>query len=501
MIRKVQQTPTTIVGASEETEPKATGETGQTRKGWQAPAKQPRAGVKAPSAASKEITYDWAGAPMAAAKNGGIGDTGLRVKALQESLGSDYYARAQVAAPGRDEVDGLYGFRTEAAVNQAQSDLAHAGVPSLGELGVADHRFAQTLTGYAKLPEEKKAALDPDLRKRLDGLVERSSKTANVSPAQATRAPAQTPATEQTAHQSALASLPEGHGLQVAPNGRSDGNGGFRFELKNGTDVVGELFVDAQSKVTRVDRPVELDATANLAAHSLEALKIPMTWTGKALQAVNQAIGGKLPEGPATVLKTLSQIDYEGAFSTKGLKAPWPSMFSIWGLERSPPQLGVYSQEKAPDGTTTSFVTISREDFAHDFRSKPTYQETLKKFNETYPDMRTAKVGDSVSVPFSYTGQGTTTGEYDALESFVGSYTMKATFRGIDEKTGKAKLDFSVENKSHWQSGTRIPKTWQDQGWPPYLVPNYERGTGIGGNITQRYIWSDVVDVSASRRA
>jgi RHS repeat-associated protein len=55
---------------------------------------------------------------------------------------------------------------------------------------------------------------------------------------------------------------------------------------------------------------------------------------------------------------------------------------------------------------------------------------------------------------WQFTGPGTRAGTYGAAEWFLGSYNIA----WIEASKEKVKLD--ITNRSHWQSGTRLPKTW-----------------------------------------
>jgi hypothetical protein len=55
-------------------------------------------------------------------------------------------------------------------------------------------------------------------------------------------------------------------------------------------------------------------------------------------------------------------------------------------------------------------------------------------------------------------------------------------------------LRVTVENESHWESGTRVPKTFQNAGLPKYLIPDKPRKTSIiGGSFKQQFIWTEPV--------
>jgi hypothetical protein len=434
----------------------------------------------------------WQGAALSAESTGAPRSVGPRVAKLQFALGPEYFRKANVASTGQPQLDGRYGFRTEAAVCQLQADLARAVQTSFQKPGVADAHLSSAVYRYAALPGPLKQQLPEDVRTRLNAFVRRSNVDVFNTRRVSQRLDAVLP--HHLARRRVIESMPANHGLTIASKGTPDDQGGFTFELKNKKEIVGEMHIDRNAVISRIDRPVELDPTAALAAHGVAAFQIPLQWTGTALRAVSGALEGKIPKGAHVVLKDLAEIDYQGALSVEGLKAPWPSMFSVWGFERSPPQLGVYSVEKDKKGNDTTYVTISREDFAHDLRSRPTYRHAIEQFRAQHPDLTKAKPGDSITTHFQYTGPGMKSGDYAMLETFLGSYSMKVTFRGLDEETRKPRFDFMVENKTHWESGTRIAKSWQDQGWPPYLIENYERGRGMFGNITQRYIWSDLLE-------
>ncbi|NTX67491.1 hypothetical protein HUA74_43270 [Myxococcus sp. CA051A] len=216
--------------------------------------------------------------------------------------------------------------------------------------------------------------------------------------------------------------------------------------------------------------------------------------------------------GVTDKLQKLADVDLNGINRTKDpvtgqeLKADWPGLWSTWLLEEKPKDLGTWTKEGGVD-----VVTVRDNAYTEDLAGRPHQQAVTDAFFEKFPN---PKVGDTFSPNdvnhpdynaglYKFTGPGTAEegsesakddkqGAYTSLEWFMGSYHTQVKCTGIDEKTGKPNLEYTVSNKAHFQSGTRVPDSFQKAGLPEYLVPNHDRGegVGIGGNWQQHYVWT-----------
>ncbi|MCP3100208.1 hypothetical protein LZ198_15150 [Myxococcus sp. K15C18031901] len=211
----------------------------------------------------------------------------------------------------------------------------------------------------------------------------------------------------------------------------------------------------------------------------------------------------KLTQG----LKTLGKVDLEGITRTKDpvtgqqLKGDWPKLWSTWLLEEKPQDLGTW--DKTADGTDR--VTVRDNAYTEDLAGRPHQQQVTEEFFKMYPNPKPGDVFPPANATaeqqdaalYRFTGPGTDEANkkdtYTSLEWFIGSYRTQVKCTGIDEKTGKPNLEYSVENSSHFESGTRVPATFQEQGLPPALIGDRKRetGLGVGGDWLQRYVWTN----------
>ncbi len=90
-----------------------------------------------------------------------------------------------------------------------------------------------------------------------------------------------------------------------------------------------------------------------------------------------------------------------------------------WACETSPSGLGVWGIEAGEP-----LVTITSGGYIDDLKSKPHYHETLNKFKKEHPNINIIRIHDFTKNNFRFTGPGSASGKYNALEWFLGSYDM-----------------------------------------------------------------------------
>lgn len=205
-------------------------------------------------------------------------------------------------------------------------------------------------------------------------------------------------------------------------------------------------------------------------------------------------------------LKTLGKVDLEGITRTtdpktgQKLEGDWPKLWGTWLLEEKPKDLGTW--DKTADGTDR--VTVRDNAYTRDLAGRPHQQQVTEEFFKMYPNPKPGDVFPPANATpeqndkalYRFTGPGTDEANkkdpYTSLEWFIGSYRTQVKCTGIDEKTGKPNLEYEVVNNSHFESGTRVPATFQEKGLPPALVQDRKRetGLGVGGDWIQRYTWT-----------
>ncbi len=207
------------------------------------------------------------------------------------------------------------------------------------------------------------------------------------------------------------------------------------------------------------------------------------------LSGLSNVVTGKDSKA-SQVLSDLGRVDLEGIRRDDHLSADWFGMTKTWFFEQKPEGLGTWSKD--PDGTDR--VTITREDFTSDLAKKPAHAQALEKLRREFPE---PKVGDAISTTFSFTGPGSASGKYDALEWALGSYQTTVRVESIDRATGKVHVKCQVENASGWQSATRMPQTFQDKGLPAQLIDDTKRDQHeLGGNYRQTFAWEEDLDLA-----
>jgi hypothetical protein len=189
-------------------------------------------------------------------------------------------------------------------------------------------------------------------------------------------------------------------------------------------------------------------------------------------------------------VQELSTVDLDGLLDEAGLQADWLALTEVWFFEESPQALGRW-------GTCNGVpcVTITSRDYVDDIRSRPTYQEAIDAFKTARPTPGSVSIGTVFRHSFQFTGPGSASGDYNAVEWFLGSYTLEFTVTAIDPATRSVTVDVVAANRSRWGSATRLPQEYHRRyGVPAELVPDMPRSTALpGGDFEQRFVWTDSI--------
>jgi len=187
-------------------------------------------------------------------------------------------------------------------------------------------------------------------------------------------------------------------------------------------------------------------------------------------------------------LEELSTVDIDGMLDEAGMQADWLALTETWLFEESPQDLGQWGTHNG-----RPCVTITRRDYVDDLRSRPPYLEAVEAFKAAHPDPGAVPVGTTFRHDFHFTGPGSASGQYNAVEWFLGSYTLEFTVTGVDPVTRTVTVDVVAANTSRRGSATRVPEEYHRRyGIPTEFMSDVPRSAwGPGGNVDQLFMWTD----------
>lgn len=139
-----------------------------------------------------------------------------------------------------------------------------------------------------------------------------------------------------------------------------------------------------------------------------------------------------------------------------GTTANWDELFAIWFFETSP-----MLPNASWNGDKIIFNTNSA--FSKDIAKSPSFSGTKtnnsikRKFFEVSDAMRP----NPFEASFHFVGAETGMKDYyTVVEWFLGSYKAKIYWVNVNNTY---KIKAIINNRSHWYSGTRLPKSWQNK--------------------------------------
>jgi len=187
-------------------------------------------------------------------------------------------------------------------------------------------------------------------------------------------------------------------------------------------------------------------------------------------------------------VKELSTVDIGGMLDDAGLQADWLALTEMWYFEESPQDLGQWFTVNG-----RPCVVITRSDYIEDLRSRPTYMDAVEAFKSANPDPSAVPVGTKFKYNFRFTGSGSASGQYNAVEWFLGSYTLEFTVTGVDPVSRALTVDVVAANPSRWGSATRVPEEYHRRyGVPVEFLSDVPRSArGPGGTVDQLFMWAD----------
>lgn len=184
----------------------------------------------------------------------------------------------------------------------------------------------------------------------------------------------------------------------------------------------------------------------------------------------------------------LSTVDIGGMLDDAGLQADWLALTEMWYFEESPQDLGQWFTLNG-----RPCVVITRRDYVDDLRSRPTYMDAVEAFKAAHPDPSAVPVGTTFRYNFRFTGPGSASGQYNAVEWFLGSYILEFTVTGVDPASRTVTVDAVASNPSRRGSATRVPEEYHRRyGIPTEFISDAPRSAwGPGGDVDQLFMWTD----------
>jgi len=174
----------------------------------------------------------------------------------------------------------------------------------------------------------------------------------------------------------------------------------------------------------------------------------------------------------ANILTSLAAIRFQDIFNTEGLQGNWMALLDAWFNNNHSDELGWWSAGE--DGMDTVYINDAK--LGADIQSRLGFWQAvanLKSKTEGWggPGSLPA-VGDTAEASFHFDLVASQRrGLYNAVEWFLGSYTVKLTVRAVDADSRTVSFLAQVSNVSGWESATRIPARYTK--WlGPSLLPN-----------------------------
>ncbi len=206
-----------------------------------------------------------------------------------------------------------------------------------------------------------------------------------------------------------------------------------------------------------------------------------------------------LPPVQRQIIENLLNVQWLAPFDSTGLEGDWYGLYWAWVLDLRPSSIGTWSA--GPNGEPQ--VTITSQGYINDLKKKPAYQDAKSAFKKKYPSIYQTYIGAQATSSFGFSGPGSagqgSSGRYNALEWFLGSYDYIVTATSFDTPNSTINVEMVVTNRSHWESGTRVPPSWIGKEIlpgiviPPYLVPNWVGERGPGAAFWQKFVWPDSI--------
>lgn len=140
----------------------------------------------------------------------------------------------------------------------------------------------------------------------------------------------------------------------------------------------------------------------------------------------------------------------------EGTTANWDELLNAWFFETSPGmQNAIWQGDK--------IIFNPNSAFSRDIANSPSFSgsRTGNSIKKKFFDTTDAARSNPFDATFHFVGSETGIKDYYTIvEWFLGSYQAKVYWTKINNSY---KIKAVIKNRSHWYSGTRLPKSWQNK--------------------------------------
>ncbi len=191
-------------------------------------------------------------------------------------------------------------------------------------------------------------------------------------------------------------------------------------------------------------------------------------------------VAGSLIHAGNFLLDPLAQLAEKG-IDTNPETLGWTDLGAIWLLETEVQGVGSDGVIEFDENARTT-QDLKNQEGVQDARN-----EALQQITEG--NLENGRSSWSYDVEAYYESIQ----EKNLATAFLGSYSTQ--YEITENGDGTYTINYTVENTSGWESGTRFRQDVDGDGVNNGIIPNKERGDGahLGGNVTQRWTWSEKV--------
>lgn len=194
------------------------------------------------------------------------------------------------------------------------------------------------------------------------------------------------------------------------------------------------------------------------------------------------------PGATDTIRDYMREVEGYVKVETDPNKMTWIDLFNIWLFERE-------TSNMCRDQNGNLVFTF--EDNAQTTKDLQTQEGVLQARDKAIAQIKDGNLSD-VKSSWTYDVDEFIDGvtNMNTATSFLGSYNTEVEI--IDNHDGTYTLNYAVENPTGWESGTRLRVDHDGDNIHDGIIPNCERGDGVGlgGTIREIWTWSETIAIN-----
>lgn len=188
-----------------------------------------------------------------------------------------------------------------------------------------------------------------------------------------------------------------------------------------------------------------------------------------------------------TLRDYMSEVEVYVPVETDPNKMTWVDLFNIWLFEKE--TVNMRKDEKG------NFL-FTFEDDAQTTKDLQTQEGVQQARDKAIAQIKEGDLS-SFKKSWAYDVDEFVDGIVDmnTATSFLGSYNTEVVI--TDNHDGTYTLKYTVKNTTGWESGTRLRVDHEGDNIHDAIIPNCERGEGIGlgGTIHEKWTWSETITI------